>query len=142
MIDNDFINTLRASVADMIPVGEGEIFAFKSAWPVSDISSYPAVIVMPSENNTDYGTTYENRVSIVFELQVYYPLDEAEPEKTERAVGKAVGELLSIFSQKAGVPGTIITRPVPSVWGDTTIGPKPYRTATVILTCVTYPLVG
>lgn len=144
MISNQIVNDLRTAIAAMIPTGNGQVFRFASAFPISEekIQGYPAVIVVPSENQSDYGSTAENKVSFVFDLLVYYPVIEEDREKTERAVGTAVGELLSIFSQKAGVPGTIYTRPVPSIWGEEPGAAKPYRTARVILTCVTYPLVG
>lgn len=144
MINNQIANDLRAAIAAMIPTGDGEVFKFASAWPISEeeVQGYPAVIVTPSENQADYGSTAENKLSFVFDLMIYYPILADDREKTERAIGTAMGELLKIFSQKAGVPGTIYTRPVPSVWGEEPGAARPYRTCRVILTCVTYPLVG
>ena len=140
-ITKDIVNDLRDEIAQKILAesNDTEIFDSVYAFPKSTIETFPAVIVMPSENATDYGSSDHRKMQFSFHLNVYYPAaKESEQEKTELAVGEAVGELLRIFSQKHPLNECDWVVPIPSVWGETTVGEATYRTATVILQCVKY----
>jgi hypothetical protein len=141
MISNDIVNNIRDEIAAKI-TANSTLFGSVYAYPRTTLDGFPSVFVMPSENLADYGSTAENRFTFVFTLHVYYPITkESEQEQSERAVGRAVGELLRIFSQRGILDSCLWVQPIPTVWGDETLGEAVYRTALVTLRCVTYPLV-
>lgn len=139
-IDKDFINELRAEIAAYI-LEESDIFPTDSvyAFPKSTLSAYPAVVIMPSENISDYGDTEVNKLNLAFNLIVYYPMQtEGDQEDAELAVGEAVGELLRIFSGRNELTGCDWVQPAPSVWADVTVGEANFRTAMITLRCIKY----
>lgn len=142
MIDKDIANNIRAEIAATI-VSDSTIFGEVSAFPKVTFADYPAVVVMPSENLADWGSSANDKLTFVFTLHVFYPAQsEGDQEKTELAVGEAVGELLRIFSQKGKLTTCLWVQPVPSAWGTETIGEAVLRTALVTLSCITYPVVN
>lgn len=135
-ITKDIVNDIRAEIAAKIE-GDSEIFSAVYPWPKATLEGFPAVIVMPSENDADYGSTNSRELVFTFNLNVYYPTTkESEYEKTELAVGECVGELLRIFLVKHPLTTCDWVTPIPSIWGETTVGEATFRTAQVILRCV------
>lgn len=140
MIDNTIVNNIRAEIAEK--AAASDIFGAVYAYPKATLAKYPAVVVMPSDNEADYGSQSNDKLTFGFTLAVYFPLKkEADYEKAELAIGEAVGELLKIFSVKGVLETCLWVEPVPSVWG-VIDGDTPYRYAQVSLKCVTYPLTG
>lgn len=135
-VTKDIVNDLRAEIAEKIE-DDSELFSAVYPWPKATLEGFPAVIVMPSENEADYGSTSTRELTFVFNLTVYYPTTkESEYEKTELAVGECVGELLRIFLVKHPLTKCDWVTPIPSIWGETTVGEATFRTAQVILRCV------
>lgn len=135
-VTKDIVNDIRNEIAEKIE-NESSIFGAVYAYPKATLSGFPAVIVMPSENEADYGSTNSRELTFSFHLNIFYPTNkETEYEKTELAVGEAVGELLRIFLVKHPLTKCDWAEPVPSVWGETTVGEATFRTAQVILRCV------
>ena len=138
-IDKDFINDIRAEIAEYITTQSADIIPAVYAFPKSTLESYPAVVVMPSENVSDYGDTQDNKFAVAFNLIVYYPVQtEVDQEDTELAVGEAVGELMRIFSVRNPLTTCDWVTPVPSVWGDAEVGQGIFRTALITLRCIKY----
>lgn len=137
-ITKDIINDIRTEIGQVIENGS-TIFQAVYDYPKATLAGYPAVIVMPSENLSDYGSTATDRFTFSFVLIVYYPTrDESDYEKTELAVGEAVGDLLRLFCVRRPLTTCDWVEPVPSVWGDTVVGEVPFRTATITLRCIKY----
>ncbi len=137
-IDKDIVNDIRAEIGS-VTQSESEIFGAVYPYPKATLEAYPALIIMPSENISDYGSTQSNRIAFAFNLIVYYPVaDEAAYEQAELALGEAVGELLRIFSTRNPLTTCDWVEPMPSVWGDTTVGDGTFRTAMVTLRCIKY----
>lgn len=135
-VTKDIVNDIRAEIAAKIE-SDSVIFSAVYPWPKATLEGFPAVIVMPSENDADYGSTNSRELVFTFNLNVYYPTTkESEYEKTELAVGECVGELLRIFLVKHPLTTCDWVTPIPSIWGETTVGEATFRTAQVVLRCV------
>lgn len=135
-VTKDIVNDIRAEIASKI-VDDSTIFGSVYAHPKATLEGFPSVIVMPSENDADYGSTNSRQLEFSFHLNIYYPTNkESEYSKTELAVGEAVGELLRIFLVQHPLTTCDWVTPIPSIWGETTVGEATYRTAQVVLRCV------
>lgn len=135
-VTKDIVNDIRAEIAAKI-VSDSTIFGSVYAYPKATLEGFPSVIVMPSENEADYGSTNSRELTFSFHLNIFYPTNkESEYEKTELAVGEAVGEILRIFLVKHPLTTCDWVTPVPSIWGETTVGEATFRTAQVMLKCV------
>lgn len=105
--------------------------------PKSTLDGYPAVIVMPSENEADYSSTSQDKLTFGFKLHVLYPVtEEADHAQVETAIGECVGDLLRLFSAKNALTTVDWVNPVPSMWSELEVGEAVYRTAEVTLRCV------
>jgi hypothetical protein len=139
MFDKDTINNLREKIGDVI-TAQSSLFKAVYSFPKSTMDGYPAVVIMPSENEADYNSTADDRITLGFSLYIYYPIKgEDTYELAEKAIGQCTSDLLRIFSVK-GVLGEFCewVRPVPSVWGEATVGESIYRTNTLTLKCIKY----
>lgn len=137
-ITKDIVNDIREEIASVI-TSDSTIFKAVYGFPQAKLEGYPAVIVMPSENLADYGSTTQDRFTFAFSLIVYYPIPKQDGyEKAEIAIGEGVGELLRIFSARRPLTTCDWVEPAPSVWGETAVGDQPYRTATITLRCIKY----
>lgn len=135
-ITKDIVNDIRAEIAAKIE-SDSDLFAAVYPWPKATLEGFPAVIVMPSENDSDYEENDSRKLTFTFNLTIYYPTTkESEYEKTELAVGECVGELLRIFLVKHPLTTCEWVIPIPSIWGETTVGEATFRTAQVILRCL------
>lgn len=106
----------------------------------STIEGIPAVIVSPSDNEADYGSTSNDRLVFTFKLRAYYTIaDESESEVAETALEEVVDEILTAFRQR-DVLGSACdwVEPAPSVWEYETRGEAVYRVAEITLRCVKY----
>lgn len=134
-VTKDIVNDIRAEIAALIEA-QSTLFEAVYPWPKATLEGFPAVIIMPSENDSDYGSTNSREIAFTFHLNVFYPTTkETEYEKTELAVGECVGELLRIFLVKHPLTTCDWVEPVPSIWGETVVGEATFRTAQVILRC-------
>lgn len=139
-ITKDIVNDIRAEIAAKITAGStlfanGAIYAY----PKSTLAGYPAVMVMPSENEADYSSTSDDKLTFGFKLHVFYQMQaETEQETAEEAIGECVGDLLRIFSAKNVLSTVDWVHPVPSIWGELQVGEAVYRTAEITLRCVKF----
>lgn len=137
-ITKDLMNNIRAEIAAKIE-SDSELFEAVYPWPKATLSGFPAIIIMPSENESDYESTNSREVVFAFDLTVYYPTTkEADYEKTETAMGECVSDLLRIFLVKHPLTTCDWVRPIPSLWGETTVGEATFRTAQLKLRCVKF----
>lgn len=137
-VTKDIVNDIRSEIAEVI-IAQSDLFAEDSvyAYPKSTMKGFPALVVMPSENDSEYGSTNSRHLNFSFHLNIYYPVnEETEYEQAELAVGEVVGDLLRIFLQKHPLTTCDWVTPVPSIWGETVVGEGTFRTAQVILQCV------
>lgn len=135
-ITKDTINNIRAEIAAKIEA-DSDLFSAVYPWPKATLEGFPAVIVMPSENEADYGSTNSRHMTFTFNVTIYHPTtQESEYEQTELTVGQCVGDILRIFLDKHPLTTCDWVTPIPSIWNETTVGEATYRTAQVILRCV------
>lgn len=104
----------------------------------SEIDGFPAVVITPSELDSDYGSTQRDKWIFVYTLSIYYPIkDLSVQEKVDLRLEKVIDELLNIFKTR-NVLGSVCdwVEPAPSSWGKTTNTETVYRMATITLRCV------
>lgn len=138
MINKNTINEIREEIAAKIEAdGDPTVIGAVYAFPKATLAKFPGVVVMPSENMADYSSTSDDKMTFAFNLNIYYPFKkESEYEAAETGIGQAVGELLRLFMPKNALTTCDWIEPVPSVWGEATVGEAVFRTAQVILRCV------
>jgi len=106
----------------------------------STIEGIPAVIVSPSDNEADYGSTSNDRIVFVFKLRAYYTIEkESEEDEAETALEEVVDEILTAFKER-NVLGSACdwVEPAPSIWEYESRGEAVYRVAELTLRCVKY----
>lgn len=136
----NIFNDIREAIAAKIESDSDKVQS-AYAFPKSTLEGFPAAVIMPSENQSDYGSTQSDRVVFVFRIMLYYPVrDDEAGEEAEQALGAAVGELLfDVFRARDSLSSVCDhVEPAPSVFGDTTVGQGAYRTAEILLRCVKY----
>jgi hypothetical protein len=106
----------------------------------STFAGFPAVVVLPSDSDSDFGTTQDDRYTFVFRVKIYYPITaESEQDTVEEALEDALDELIGIFKVRNVLAGACDwVMPVPFTWGEETVGEGVYRTASITLKCVKY----
>lgn len=132
-------STIRTAIIDKI--NSADITKIQAAYRTdrSTFEGFPAAVVSPSENESDYASTASDRRTYAFKIRVYYPIkDESEQDGAELALEEALDELLDVFS-KRGVLGSACewVEPVPSIWQYEERGEGVYRMAELTLRCVT-----
>ncbi len=134
---NDF-RTIRAAI--VAEVGDLEKVQKSYGYEPSTIEGIPAVVVSPSDNEADYGSTDKDRIVFIFKLRAYYTIaKETESEAAETALEEVVDEILTAFRQR-DILGSACdwVEPAPSVWEYETRGEAVYRVAEITLRCVKY----
>lgn len=136
-------NTIRQAILDKL--NSADVDLIHSAYRAkSTFAGFPAAVVLPSDNESDYGSTFKDRSVFVFRIVIYYPIKkESEQDAVEIALENAVDELLTVFgggAAKRGVLGAACdwVEPVPAAWGEDPSGETVYRTAAITLRCVKY----
>ena len=106
----------------------------------STIEGVPAVVVSPSDNEADYGSTLKDKIVFVFKLRAYYTIEkEAEEEEAETALEEVVDEILTAFKPRDALGAACDwVEPIPSVWEYETRGDAVYRVAEITLRCIKY----
>ena len=110
------------------------------AYEKSTFDGFPAVIVVPTDNESEYATNQNDRQVFVFKLRAYCPIPkESEHAAAEIALEEVVDELLTSFRER-DILGTACdwVEPSPSVWQYEERGEGVYRVAEVTLRCVKY----
>jgi len=130
--------TIRAAI--VAEVGELDKVQASYGYEPSVIEGIPAVVVSPSDNEADYGSTDKDRLVFVFKLRAYYTITKgAEEQEAETALEEVVDEILTAFRQR-DILGAACdwVEPAPSVWEYETRGEAVYRVAEITLRCVKY----
>jgi len=119
--------------------GTGEKIAVVYDYDRSTFSGFPAVIISPSENSSDYANTEADKVVFVFKVRAFYPITkESEHEDAEKALEDVVDELLDLFSDRRVVPACDWVEPAPSAWYYEERGEAVYRVAEITVRCRKY----
>ena len=129
---------IRAAIVTKL--GDIETIQESYGYDKSTFSGFPAVIVVPSDNEADYGSSQKDRLVFVFKLRAYYIIKkESDTGTAETALEKVVDEILTDFRDR-NVLGSACdwVEPMPSVWEYETRGEAVYRVAEITIRCVKY----
>lgn len=130
--------TIRTAIIDKINTLEKIQVAYRT--DQATFSGFPASVVSPSENESDWSSNSDDKRIYVFKIRTYYPIkNEADYDEAETALEDAMDEMITAFSQR-GVLGAACdwVEPVPSVWQFEQRGEGIYRMAEITLRCVKY----
>lgn len=132
------IKDIRQAIIDKI---EAEATQIQAVYRTkSTFEGFPAAVVLPSDSESDFGTTQDDRYAFVFRIRVYYPMNqENEQEQAEIALEEALDELIDIFKARNSLVSVCDwVAPLPFAWGEETVGDGVYRTASITLRCIKY----
>ena len=104
------------------------------------LEGMPAIVIVPSDNEADYGSTSNDRIVFAFKVRVYYErTKEDEQGNAEVAIEEVVDQILDTFRER-DVLGDVCDwlEPAPSVWGYEERGETLYRMAEITLRCIKY----
>lgn len=103
-------------------------------------SEWPAVIVTPSDNDSDYGDTSMKKMDITFIVRAHYLMSQDGQQEADEAMDEIIDQLLTIFLDSTVLDATACewVNPTPGVWGyqDREVGMV--RTAEIKLKCRKY----
>lgn len=129
---------IRAAIVEVV----GEMSSVQEAYGYekSTFEGFPAVVIVPTDNESDYATQQNDRIRFVFKIRAYYPIpDETKHAAAEAALEAVMDEMLDSFRAR-GVLGTACdwVEPAPSKWEYEERGEAVYRVAELTLGCVKY----
>lgn len=104
------------------------------------LEGMPAIVIVPSDNEADYGSNSNDRIVFAFKVRVYYErTKEDEQGDAETALEEVVDQILDTFRERE-VLGDVCDwlEPVPSVWGYEERKETVYRVAEITLRCIKY----
>lgn len=133
-------NFKSIKAAIITALGSSELIQSAYDYERSTFEGFPATIVVPTDNDAEYGSNTNDRIEFVFKVRSYYPIpDEGEHDAAEDALTDVVDELLTLFSSR-DVLGSACdwVEPAPSVWQYEERGEGVYRVAEITLKCVKY----
>lgn len=75
--------------------------------PLSDFSGYPACYIVPTDSESNYDTTIENRRTYNFTVRIFYKVGDSDSEVQEayNAMRELVDEVLDTFDQDYTLSG-------------------------------------
>jgi hypothetical protein len=134
--------TFFKDIADAIKnkVNTAESVEVVYGYEKSTFAGFPAVVIVPTSNDSDYGSTESDKITYVFKVKAYYIIkDETEMEEADTAMYEVMDELSNIFRER-DVLGDACdwVEPVPGEWDFEERGEAVYRTATLTLRCKKY----
>lgn len=133
-----YFKTIRQAIVDKIDSLTKPQVVY--GYDKSTFGGIPAVIVSPSDNEAEYGSTEKTRMTFVFKVRIYYTItQENESDEAETALEEVVDEILTTFLEK-GVLGSACdwVEPTPSIWEYEVRGEAIYRVAEITLRCIKY----
>lgn len=132
-------STIRTAIIDKI---NSDLTKIQVAYRTdrSTLDGFPAAVVSPSENESDYASTASDRRVYAFKIRVYYPLGkESEQDSGEIALEEALDEMLAAFSTRNALGSACDwIEPVPSIWQYEERSDVIYRMAELTLRCIKY----
>jgi len=113
------INKLREIIATTIKneaTTINETHAYSK--PVAELDSWPAVYVVPGNNEAEYASTAQDKHTYLFTVLGFYKVGNEPFEDAEKAVGDAISELVEIFVDDEWVDRAYFesAEPAPSEW--------------------------
>jgi len=102
---------------------------------------YPAVVITPGENESDYETTTENKRTYVFSVKIFVERKKRSPQDTEKHLRMLMDAVLDDLEKddnwtlaSANMPSgytLLVMHPSPSIWGYVEIGEVTLRFAEI-----------
>ena len=138
-MDTTYFADIRTAVINAVKTSKNikHVYGHEGA----EFAGIPASIVVPTDNQSEYNSSANDKLTYVFKIVTYYQIKEGgvDWEKAEEALIKVIDELTSIFRSRV-VLGSACDwlTPVPSVWGYEERGAGVYRTAELTLRCIKY----
>lgn len=135
----DIYKALRESIMTYITANAPLVAeVYRADQPKFD--KWPAVIVTPSDNETDYGDTSMKKMDITFIVRAHYLISQDGNQQADEAMDEVLDQLLTIFLDSTVLDATSCewVNPTPGVWGyqDREVGQV--RTAEIKLKCRKY----
>lgn len=129
-------HTLRTAIIDKLKEPTVTKIAEAHRTDLSSFSNYPAAVVVPTDKQSDYHSTQQDRKVYAYTVVIYYPFtfgqDDADIE-----LEKAVDQLESIFSDRNVLGSACLwVEPVVSRWGYVKTSKNEHRVAELVLKCV------
>jgi hypothetical protein len=107
------------------------------AYEASTFSGFPAAVIAPSENAADYNSTQKDKLTFIFKVRVYYPIEnESSHEDAETNLEAVFDELLYAFRARGTLTACDWLEPVPGAWYYEERGEGVYRVAEMTLRCI------
>jgi len=106
----------------------------------STFEGFPAVIITPSADQSDYHDNQKDRSVFVFKIRAYYPIsNEASHEAAESALETVIDELITIFFRRDCLGSACDwLEPILGTWYYEERGEGIYRVAELTLHCIKY----
>ena len=103
-------------------------------------AGYPAAVIFPTENKSDFETTTQNLREYAFTIRLHEPMEVVsgvtDHEKADRILRETVDNVITEFDNKFTLNGAVnFCRATPSVWGYQTRESGVVRVAEVRLSC-------
>ena len=102
-------------------------------------TGYPAAVVYPSENSSDFETTTQNLRQYVFTIRVHVPLEKVgtlDHQTADRILRETLDAIIAKFDNLFTLNGVVnFVNATPSVWGYQTRETGGLRVAEVRLAC-------
>lgn len=107
-------NTLRTQIGQLLEAESG--IQEVANYPKLNFAGYPAAIVVPSDNESDYETTSENERTYAFRVQLYYETKNTSISDAVSNLGDVVDSVLDTFDEEdqKGSSTRIIGQDLPS----------------------------
>lgn len=106
----------------------------------STFDGFPAAVVVPTSNESDYGSTRVDRFVFIFRVKIYYLIQkESDHEAAENALIDVVDEFLTVFNNRnvLGIADGWV-EPVPGIFEYEVRDSAVYRVAEITLRCINY----
>jgi len=102
-------------------------------------TGYPAAVVYPSENSSDFETTTQNLRQYVFTIRVHVPLEKVgtlDHQTADRILRETLDAIIAKFDNLFTLNGVVnFVNATPSVWGYQTRETGGLRVSEVRLAC-------
>jgi hypothetical protein len=133
-------STIRTAIVEKIKSDVPQV-ADKNVYRTdrAKFAGYPAIIVTPSDNDSDYGDTSMKQLNIVFNVRAHQQIQKGGEDKADIVLEEVVDQILTVFNDSSalGVACEWVF-PAGSVWGYQDRPDGQVRTAEIKLRCRKY----
>ena len=133
-------STIRAGIAAILAAdtdlsGSGQVFEYEPN--IETIDADPFAVVVASENESEFETTYENKRTYGFIVRIFVERKIRGSAAAETLMTAIVDRLVQAFDEQytLGVSGVLFTRATPSTWAYV-LAEKEYRMAEIKLSTI------